>query len=69
MKQREKGFDNDFGVRAKLPAYDALHDVNMKQFFDNPSLQQHLWRTGQVSRSDLSHNCQNMLRFHYVEQY
>lgn len=49
IRKREEGFDNDFGVRSKLPEYNALQDDNMKQFFENPHLQKHLWRTGQVS--------------------
>jgi hypothetical protein len=50
LQEREKGFDNDFGVRSKLPGYNALQDENMKRFFENTQLQKHLWRTGQVSK-------------------
>lgn len=49
LQEREAGFDNDFGVRSKLPEYNALQDENMKRFFENPRIQQHLWQTGQVS--------------------
>lgn len=50
LQDRETGFDNDFGVRSKLPEYNALQDENMKRFFENSHLQQHLWQTGQVSQ-------------------
>ena len=48
LQEREKGFDNDFGVRSKLPEYNALQDDNMKRFFENSKKQKHLWKTGQV---------------------
>eukprot|EP01083_Nonionella_stella_P033252 91042_1 len=53
LRQREELFDNDFGARSKLPEYDALQDLNMQQFFDNPHLQKHLWRTGQIDRAGI----------------
>ena len=55
LQEREAGFDNDFGVRSKLPEYNALQDENMKRFFENPRIQQHLWQTGQVSSEVLKH--------------
>lgn len=51
LKERENGFDLDFGVRAKLPEYDALRDNNMRHYFDHPAVQKHLWHTGQIDRS------------------
>ena len=47
-KEREDGFDLDFGVRAKVPEYNALRDVNMRHYFENESVQEHLLQTGQV---------------------
>mmetsp|Transcript_23400 Transcript_23400/g.28617 ORF Transcript_23400/g.28617 Transcript_23400/m.28617 type:complete len:165 (+) Transcript_23400:111-605(+) len=51
LKSREDGFDLDFGVRAKLPEYNALRDVNMKHYFENADRQEYLWRTGQIDRT------------------
>ena len=48
LKEREKNFDLDFGVRAKLPEYNALLDTNMRNYFENRDLQNHLLKTGQV---------------------
>mmetsp|Transcript_8562 Transcript_8562/g.12597 ORF Transcript_8562/g.12597 Transcript_8562/m.12597 type:complete len:202 (-) Transcript_8562:646-1251(-) len=51
LKEREEGFDLDFGVRAKLPEYNALQDRNMRHYFENCSVQGHLCRTGQIDKS------------------
>ena len=53
LKEREKGFDLDFGVRAAekrhTPGYDALRDRNMRHYFEGAVVQDHLLRTVQVS--------------------
>lgn len=51
LQEREKSFDKDFGVRSKLPEYNALQDENMKRFFENSQIQRHLWMTGQIDKS------------------
>ena len=48
LEERERDFDLDFGVRSKLPEYDALLDSNMQHYFENPDLQKLLLKTGQV---------------------
>jgi len=64
LRERELGFDNDFGVRSKLPGYNALQDENMTRFFENSQIQKHLWKTGQVSTSALRSNQTRDIFFH-----
>lgn len=45
-KSREEGWDNTKDTRIK--EYNALFDPNMRHFFETPSVQGHLLRTGQV---------------------
>lgn len=48
LKEREDGFDMNFGTRSKLPPYNALLDSNMKHYFENENVQTHLLQTGQI---------------------
>jgi hypothetical protein len=48
LKEREAAFNNDFGMRSKLPEYNALLDSNMRRYFENESVQAHLLQTGQI---------------------
>lgn len=45
-KSREEGWDSTRDTRIK--EYNALFDPNMRHFFETPSVQGHLLRTGQV---------------------
>lgn len=45
-KSREEGWDNTRDTRIK--EYNALFDPNMRHYFETPSVQGHLLRTGQV---------------------
>lgn len=48
LKEREDGFDMNFGTRSKLPPYNALLDPNMRHYCENENVQAHLLRTGQI---------------------
>jgi hypothetical protein len=45
------GWDLTSCVNAKLPSYDALMDPNMRHFFENRSVQKHLYSSGQIDRA------------------
>jgi len=56
LKSRENGFDLRFGQATQskqnlLTEYNALHDQNMRHYFENKNTQLHLWRTGQIDRA------------------
>mmetsp|Transcript_6808 Transcript_6808/g.8382 ORF Transcript_6808/g.8382 Transcript_6808/m.8382 type:complete len:155 (-) Transcript_6808:4-468(-) len=69
LKEREDGFDLDFGVRSKLPGYNALRDQNMRHYFENSVVQEHLWKSGQIDRTgrviDLE---KNKSKLHIIER-
>ena len=48
---RESGWDLTSCVNAKLPSYDALLDPNMRHYFENRSVQKHLYASGQIDRA------------------
>jgi len=49
LKDREKGFDLRFSSTSRqLPQYNALRDVNMRNYFESQSVQKHLLESGQV---------------------
>mmetsp|Transcript_4992 Transcript_4992/g.7626 ORF Transcript_4992/g.7626 Transcript_4992/m.7626 type:complete len:170 (+) Transcript_4992:184-693(+) len=50
MKQREEGFDLNSIPHAKLKEYSALHDPNMRHYFENPNVQRLLYQSGQIDR-------------------
>lgn len=45
--EREKGFNMDFR-NDKLPEYNALRDTHLKHFFENRSVQTHLYESGLI---------------------
>lgn len=45
-KAREEGWDGS--VENSIKGYNALFDPNMRHFFETPSVQGHLLKTGQV---------------------
>ena len=49
-KQREEGFDLNSIPHAKLTEYSALHDPNMRHYFENPNVQRLLYESGQIDR-------------------
>ena len=66
MKEREKGFDLRFSYSRELPEYNALRDVNMRNYFESATVQKHLLETGQVNCKlhmlSLCHeNCSDMM--------
>jgi hypothetical protein len=50
LRQKESGWQmNDLG-KVKLKEYSSLYDPNMRHFFENKKVQQHLYLTGQIDR-------------------
>lgn len=47
-KKREEGFDLGSVPHATLKNYSALHDPNMRHYFENPNIQRHLYTSGQI---------------------
>jgi hypothetical protein len=49
-KKREEGFDlgSIKNGGAKLKSYSALHDPNMRHYFENPNVQRLLYTSGQI---------------------
>jgi hypothetical protein len=47
-KKREEGFDLGSVPHAKLKSYSALHDPNMRHYFENPNVQRLLYNSGQI---------------------
>lgn len=50
MRRREQGFDIVSIPHAKLDEYSALHDPNMRHYFENPRVQRLLYNTGQIDK-------------------
>lgn len=50
LKKREEGFDTKSIPHAKLTEYSALHDPNMRHYFENPKVQKLLYETGQIDK-------------------
>lgn len=50
MRKREEGFDIVSIPHAKLTEYSALHDPNMRHYFENPKVQRLLYETGQIDK-------------------
>ncbi len=50
LKKREAGFDIVSIPHAKLNEYSALHDPNMRHYFENPKVQKLLYETGQIDK-------------------
>lgn len=48
FKKKEMGFDLSSVPHAKLNEYNALLDPNMRHFFENKSVQNILYNTGQI---------------------
>ncbi|CAK4826044.1 unnamed protein product [Aphanomyces euteiches] len=50
MKRREAAFDSNVHNQ-KLPEYNALADHNLRHFFENRKLQQHLFDVGLIDKA------------------
>jgi hypothetical protein len=50
LKRREDGFDLNAMTQISLKEYSALHDPNMRHYFENPNVQRLLYQTGQIDR-------------------
>lgn len=50
LKKREAGFDIVSIPHARLNEYSALHDPNMRHYFENPKVQRLLYETGQIDK-------------------
>ena len=50
LKERESGFDLNSIPHAKLPEYNALHDPNMRHYFENSNIQRLLYSSGQIDK-------------------
>ena len=51
VKSREDGWDLTSCRTATMPAYNALYDPNMRHYFENTTIQSHLYKTGQIDKS------------------
>jgi len=49
LKMREQGFETG-AFHCKLREYNALHDPNMRHYFENRKLQSLLYSSGQIDR-------------------
>lgn len=50
MKKKEHGWNLQNIGSFKLPEYNALFDPNMRHFFENSKIQNHLYNSGQIDR-------------------
>ena len=50
LKRREESFSTDF-KHTELPRYNALHDHNLRHFFENRRVQKHLAHLGMIDPS------------------
>ena len=50
LKKKEEGFSLQNLGSFKLPEYNALFDPNMRHFFENSKIQNHLYNSGQIDR-------------------
>ena len=50
LKDRENGFNMDVGMRSNFPDYNELLDSNMRHYFENESIQNHLVKTGLINQ-------------------
>jgi len=50
IKEREAGFDLKSIPKASLPEYNALHDPNMRHYFENSNVQKLLYQSGQIDK-------------------
>ena len=50
LEKKEKGFDMNNLQSFKLKEYNALHDPNMRHFFESKNNQMLLYRTGQIDK-------------------
>jgi glucan phosphoethanolaminetransferase (alkaline phosphatase superfamily) len=50
LKKREQGFDLASIPHARLKEYSALHDPNMRHYFENTHVQRLLYETGQIDK-------------------
>lgn len=51
LKKKEEGFSLSGIEKYKKKEYNALHDPNMKHYFENTHVQYHLYKTGQIDRN------------------
>jgi len=49
LKMREQGFETG-AFQCKLKEYNALHDPNMRHYFENRKVQGLLYSTGQIDK-------------------
>lgn len=68
-KKREEGFDLGSVPHAKLKSYSALHDPNMRHYFENPNVQRLLYNTGQIDSNGRVINLhKNKTKLHILER-
>eukprot|EP00904_Undaria_pinnatifida_P003255 jgi/Undpi1/12930/HiC_scaffold_7.g02596.m1 len=66
-KAREQGWDST--RHTKLKEYNALFDPNMRHFFETPSVQEHLLKTGQIDLNGRVIDIQKQKgKLHIIEQ-
>eukprot|EP01041_Mallomonas_annulata_P001700 gene1700-3294_t len=69
LKERESGFDLNSISHAKVNEYNALHDPNMRHFFENPNVQKQLYETGQIDKYGRVINLEkNKSKLHILER-
>jgi hypothetical protein len=68
-KRREEGFDLGSVPHAKLKSYSALHDPNMRHYFENPNVQRLLYNSGQIDSHGRVINMQkNKTKLHILDR-
>jgi len=68
-RERESGFDLNSVPHAKLNEYNALHDPNMRHYFENPAVQKQLYETGQIDKYGRVINLEkNKSKLHILER-
>ena len=50
LRAKEQGFQMGNLNTVRLKEYNSLYDPNMRHFFENRNVQQHLYKTGQIDR-------------------
>ena len=69
LKDREAGFDLQSIKNSKLNEYNALHDPNMRFYFENPSVQKLLYESGQIDKYGRVINLEkNKTKIHILER-
>ncbi len=68
IRTRENGWNMNFR-NEKLPKYNALHDSNLRSFFESKNIQTHLYTTGLIDANGRVINLEkNKSKLHIIDQ-